>query len=170
MFNRIDVVVNNAAVQYVQVSILNISAEQLTETFQTNIFSFFYMTKAALPYLQEGSTIINNGSVTAYHGHKKLIDYSASQGAVITFTRSMALSLVDQGIRVNAVAPGPIWTPLIPSSFPAEEVKTFGTRTPMKRAGQPFELAPSFVFLASDDSSYITGQVIHVNGGEMAGS
>ncbi|MDQ0256979.1 NAD(P)-dependent dehydrogenase (short-subunit alcohol dehydrogenase family) [Evansella vedderi] len=169
-FGQIDILVNNAAVQYPKKSILDISTEQLETTFRTNIFSFFHMTKAVLPYLQRGSTIINNGSVTAFRGHKKLIDYSASQGAVITFTRSLAMSLVDQEIRVNAVAPGPIWTPLIPSSFEEEDVKTFGTRTPMERAGQPFELAPTFVYLASDDSSYITGQVIHVNGGEIVGS
>ncbi|ADU32456.1 SDR family oxidoreductase [Evansella cellulosilytica] len=169
-FNKIDIVVNNIAVQYVQESLLDITSEQLEHTFKTNIFSFFYVTKAALPYLKNGASIINNASVTAYKGHEKLIDYASTQGAVVTFTRSLAKSLVKDGIRVNGVAPGPIWTPLIPSSFSADDVKKFGTNTPMKRAGQPFELAPTFVYLASDDSSYVTGQVLHVNGGESVGS
>ncbi|MCL7747550.1 SDR family oxidoreductase [Halalkalibacter alkaliphilus] len=168
-FGRLDVLVNNHAVQYVQDSILDITFDQLDDTFKTNIYSFFFMTKAALPYLQSGDTIINNASVTAYRGHEKLIDYSATQGAIVTFTRSLAMSLVEQGIRVNAVAPGPIWTPLIPATFPKEEIKYFGTDTPMKRPGQPFELAPTFVYLASDDSGYVTGQVLHVNGGEIVG-
>lgn len=166
-FGRLDIVVNNHGIQIVQDSILNISAQQLEATFRTNIFAFFYMVKASLPYLNNGSSIINTTSITAYQGHKTLIDYSATKGAITTFTRSLSLSLVDKGIRVNGVAPGPIWTPLIPSSFSAENVATFGTDTKMKRAGQPFELAPTYVYLASDDSRYVTGQVLHVNGGDF---
>ncbi|RFU63601.1 SDR family oxidoreductase [Bacillus sp. V59.32b] len=172
-FGKIDILVNNHAVQYVQKSIMDITAEQLDRTFRTNIYAFFFMTKAVLPYLKNGSTIINTTSVTAYEGNKQLIDYSSTKGAILTFTRSLSLSLIEKGIRVNGVAPGPIWTPLIPSSFPAAQVKTFGTYTPevpMKRAGQPFEVATSFVFLASDDSSYMSGQILHPNGGEMVSS
>jgi NAD(P)-dependent dehydrogenase (short-subunit alcohol dehydrogenase family) len=169
-FGKIDILVNNHAVQFVQKSILDITAEQLLNTFQTNIFSFFYLVKAVLPHLQLGSSIINTTSITAYDGHKKLIDYSSTKGAIVTFTRSLSLSLVKKGIRVNAVAPGPIWTPLIPASFPAKDVMRFGTDTPMKRAGQPFELAPTYVYLASDDSRYVSGQVLHVNGGEIVES
>lgn len=170
VFGKIDIVINNAAVQFPQTSILNISKQQLRDTFETNIFSYFYLTKAALPHLHQGSSIINTTSVTAFEGHEQLIDYSATKGAIVTFTRSLALSLAKQGIRVNAVAPGPIWTPLIVSSFPAEQVKTFGTNTPMGRAGQPYELAPAYVFLACSDASYISGQVIHINGGQIVGS
>ncbi|ARK32837.1 SDR family oxidoreductase [Halalkalibacter krulwichiae] len=169
-FGRIDILVNNQAIQFVRESILDISSEQLEQTFKTNIFSFFYMSKAVLPYLNAGDAIINNSSVTAFAGHERLIDYSATQGAIITFTRSLALSLAKQEIRVNAVAPGPIWTPLIPATMTVEDVKCFGTDTPMERAGQPFELAPAFVYLASDDSRYVTGQTIHVNGGHIIGS
>jgi NAD(P)-dependent dehydrogenase (short-subunit alcohol dehydrogenase family) len=172
-FGKIDILINNHAVQYVQNSILDISTEQLDLTFKTNIYAFFFMTKAVLPHLKCGDAIINTTSVTAYRGQPQLIDYSATKGAITTFTRSLALSLVDQGIRVNGVAPGPIWTPLIPSSFSAEHVKTFGTdasSVPMKRAGQPYEVANSFVFLASDDSGYMTGQILHPNGGEITGS
>ncbi|MBS4538427.1 SDR family oxidoreductase [Clostridium sp. D2Q-11] len=169
-YEQLDILVNNAAVQFTQESILDISSEQLEDTFKTNVFSYFYVTQASLPYLKKGSTIINTASITAYEGHKLLIDYSATKGAIVTFTRSLSLSLIDKGIRVNAVAPGPIWTPLIPSSFSAERVKTFGLDTPMKRAGQPFELAPAYVYLASEDSSYVSGQVIHVNGGVMVSS
>jgi NAD(P)-dependent dehydrogenase (short-subunit alcohol dehydrogenase family) len=166
-FGKIDILINNAAVQYPKQSIEEISSEQLEKTFKTNVFSFFYMTKAVLPHLERGSSIINTSSITAYQGDKTLIDYSATKGAISTFTYSMALNVVDKGIRVNAVAPGPIWTPLIPASFSAERVATFGSDTPMKRAGQPYELAPAYVYLASEDSSYVTGQVIHVNGGSI---
>lgn len=164
-YGRLDILVNNAAVQYPQAGIMDITRAQLENTFRTNIFPLFYLTKAALPYLKNGSAIINTASVTAYEGHKELIDYASTKGAVVAFTRSLSLSLAPQGIRVNAVAPGPVWTPLIPSSFPENKVKSFGVNTPMKRAGQPYEIAPAYVFLASDDSSYVSGQVLHVNGG-----
>lgn len=164
-FNKIDILVNNAGEQHPQNSIEDITKEQLEKTFKTNIFAMFYMVKAALPHLKEGATIINTSSVTAYEGHKTLIDYSSTKGAIVTFTRSLALSLASRKIRVNAVAPGPIWTPLIPSSFSAEEVGKFGHNTPMGRPGQPVELAESYVFLASEGASYITGETIHVNGG-----
>jgi len=166
-FGKIDVLINNCAVQFPQNSILDISNQQLRDTFETNIFSYFYLTKAVLPYLEANSSIINTTSITAFEGHKTLIDYSATKGAITVFTKSLALSLADQKIRVNAVAPGPIWTPLIPASFSAEEVEVFGTDVPLKRAGQPFELAPAYLYLASDDSRYVTGQVIHVNGGSI---
>ena len=164
-FNKIDILINNAAEQHPQNSIEDITKEQLEKTFKTNIFSMFYMVKATLPHLDEGATIINTSSVTAYEGHKTLIDYSSTKGAIITFTRSLALSLATRKIRVNSVAPGPIWTPLIPSSFTASEVGKFGSNTPMGRPGQPVELAESYVFLASEGSSYISGETIHVNGG-----
>ncbi|CAM3658530.1 SDR family oxidoreductase [Mesobacillus zeae] len=166
-FGKIDILVNNAAEQHPQESILDISAEQLEKTFRTNIFSMFHLTKAVLPHLEKGSTIINTSSITAYKGNPKLIDYSATKGAIVTFTRSLAMSLASKGIRVNSVAPGPIWTPLIPSTFDSEEVSKFGTDTPFGRAGQPFELAPAYVYLASDDSTYVSGQTIHVNGGTV---
>ena len=164
---RLDVLVNNAAEQHPQDSIAAISREQLERTFRTNIFSFFFLTKAALPHLREGSTIVNCASVTAYKGSPELVDYASTKGAIVAFTRSLAQQLVEQGIRVNAVAPGPIWTPLIPATFPEDKVKSFGQNVPMNRAGQPEEVAPCFVFLASDDSSYISGQTLHPNGGEV---
>lgn len=165
--SKLDILVNNAAEQNPIKGISFISAEQLERTFRTNIFSMFYLVQAALPYLKQGSTIINTSSVTAYKGHEQLIDYSATKGAVTTFTRSLSLSLISQGIRVNGVAPGPIWTPLIPSTFNKAEVHVFGMDTPMKRAGQPEELAAAYVYLACDDSSYMTGQILHINGGEI---
>jgi len=166
-FGKLDILVNNAAEQHPQKSIEDITKEQLERTFQTNIFSMFYLTKAALKHLQPGSAIINTTSVTAYKGNPQLLDYSSTKGAIVAFTRSLSQNLVEKGIRVNAVAPGPIWTPLIPSTFPEEKVETFGKQVPMQRAGQPEEVAPSYVFLASDDASYISGQVIHPNGGEV---
>ncbi len=166
-FNKIDILINNCGVQYPQNSILDISTTQLKKTFETNVFSFFYLTKSVLPYLKENSSIINTTSITAFAGKKNLIDYSATKGAITVFTKSLALSLADKKIRVNAVAPGPIWTPLIPASFNEQEVSIFGTDTPLKRAGQPFELAPAYLYLASDDSRYVTGQIIHVNGGTI---
>lgn len=164
---KLDILVNNAAEQHPQESILDISKEQLERTFRTNIFGMFFMTKAAMNHLHEGSAIVNTTSVTAYKGNPTLLDYSSTKGAIVAFTRSLSQSLVKQGIRVNAVAPGPIWTPLIPATFPEDKVANFGKQVPMQRAGQPEELAPSYVFLASDDSSYISGQVIHPNGGEV---
>lgn len=166
-FGRLDILVNNAAEQHPQQSIEDITKEQLERTFRTNIFSMFYLTKAAMPHLKSGAAIINTASITAYKGSPQLLDYSATKGAIVAFTRSLSGSLVDKGIRVNAVAPGPIWTPLIPSTFAADKVATFGSDTPMKRPGQPEELAPAYVFLAADDSSYMTGQVIHINGGTI---
>jgi NAD(P)-dependent dehydrogenase (short-subunit alcohol dehydrogenase family) len=164
---RLDILVNNAAEQHPQESIEQITSEQLERTFRTNIFAMFYLTKAALKHLKEGAAIINTTSVTAYKGSPQLLDYSSTKGAIVAFTRSLSQSLVDQGIRVNAVAPGPIWTPLIPSTFPEDKVASFGADVPMKRPGQPEEVAPSYVFLASDDSSYISGQVLHPNGGNV---
>lgn len=164
---RLDVLVNNAAEQHPQETIEAISQEQLERTFRTNIFSYFYMVKAALPHLGVGSAIINTTSVTAYAGSPELLDYSSTKGAIVAFTRSLALALADKKIRVNGVAPGPIWTPLIPSTFDEEKVADFGSDTPLKRAGQPEEVAPCFVFLACDDSSYMTGQILHPNGGEV---
>lgn len=166
-FGKIDVLVNNAAEQHPQQSLLNITSVQLEKTFRTNIFSYFYMSKMVLPHMKQGATIINTASVTAYAGNEQLLDYSATKGAIVTFTRSLAKSLAPQGIRVNGVAPGPIWTPLIPSTFNEDQVASFGSNTPMGRAGQPFELGPSYVYLASDDSSYVSGQILHVNGGEI---
>jgi NAD(P)-dependent dehydrogenase (short-subunit alcohol dehydrogenase family) len=164
---RLDILVNNAAEQHPQESLEQITSAQLERTFRTNIFSYFYMTKAVLPHLRQGSAIINTTSVTAYRGSAHLLDYSATKGAIVAFTRSLAKALVGRGIRVNGVAPGPIWTPLIPATFPAERVASFGADVPMQRAGQPEEVAPSYVFLASDDASYMAGQILHPNGGEV---
>jgi NAD(P)-dependent dehydrogenase (short-subunit alcohol dehydrogenase family) len=166
-FGRIDILVNNAGILYVRNSLLDVDSKQRASTFHTNVFSQFILTQAALPYMSPGSSIINTTSVRAYLGSQDSIDYSASKGAIVSFTRSLALSLAPQGIRVNGVAPGPIWTPLIPSSLPPEQIATFGDDVPMKRAGQPFEVAPAYVFLASDDASYISGQILHVNGGDI---
>ncbi|WP_229752070.1 SDR family oxidoreductase [Marinithermofilum abyssi] len=164
----LDILVNNAAEQHPdEEGLKNIDAKQLQRTFQTNIYSMFYLTRAALPHLQEGDSIINTTSVVAYQGSPLLIDYSATKGAIVSFTRSLSQALVSQGIRVNGVAPGPTWTPLIPATFPKDHVKQFGTETPMGRSGEPAEVAPSYVFLASTDSSYITGQFIHANGGDV---
>jgi NAD(P)-dependent dehydrogenase (short-subunit alcohol dehydrogenase family) len=164
---RLDILVNNAAEQHPQESLEKITSTQLERTFRTNIFSYFYMAKAALGHLRDGSAVINTTSVTAYRGSPHLLDYAATKGAIVAFTRSLAKALVGRGIRVNGVAPGPIWTPLIPATFPAERVATFGADVPMQRAGQPEEVAPSYVFLASDDASYMAGQILHPNGGEV---
>ena len=166
-FKRLDVVINNAAVQFPQKSILDITEKQLHKTFATNIYAQFYLVKAALPHLKKGSSIINTTSVTAYHGSPQLLDYSSTKGAIVAFTRSLSISLAEKGIRVNGVAPGPIWTPLIPATFPEEKVKKFGKDTPMKRPGEPEEVAGCFVFLASEDASYMSGQVLHPNGGNI---
>ncbi|NCU23120.1 SDR family oxidoreductase [Acinetobacter haemolyticus] len=169
VFGKINILVNNAAVQFQQKDIINISNEQLDKTFRTNIFSMFYLTKAVLPHLNPGDSIINTTSITSYQGHDELVDYACTKGAITSFTRSLSNNFMKQknGIRVNGVAPGPIWTPLIPSSFDAETVESFGKDTPMGRMGQPSEVAPAYLFLASDDASYITGQIIHVNGGQI---
>jgi NAD(P)-dependent dehydrogenase (short-subunit alcohol dehydrogenase family) len=166
-YGRLDVLVINQGVQFPQTSILYITRQQLEDTFRTNIFPNFFLTQEALRYLPSGSSIISTTSVTAYAGAPLLLDYSSTKGAIVSFTRSLSLQLVPCGIRVNAVAPGPIWTPLQPASYSAQYIKTFGVNTPMRRAGQPFELAPTYVYLASDDSGYVTGQVLHVNGGTM---
>jgi NAD(P)-dependent dehydrogenase (short-subunit alcohol dehydrogenase family) len=166
-YGKIDILVNNAAEQHPQENFENISAAQLENTFRTNIFSYFFCSQAALKYLKPGGTIINTTSVTAYRGSDHLIDYSATKGAIVAFTRSLSKNLSQKNIRVNAVAPGPVWTPLIPSTFSEEKVEHFGEQVPMGRVGQPEEIAPSYVFLASDDASYMSGQVLHVNGGEI---
>jgi NAD(P)-dependent dehydrogenase (short-subunit alcohol dehydrogenase family) len=166
---RLDILVNNAGEQHVKDGLEEISADQLVRTFSTNVFSMFYLTSQALAHFARGAVIVNSASVTAYRGSDHLIDYSASKGAIVSFTRSLSKQLAERGIRVNAVAPGPVWTPLIPATFPADAVAEFGTQVPLGRAAEPDEIAPCYVFLASDDSSYMTGQVLHPNGGEMVG-
>ena len=163
----LDVLVNHAGEQHPRDHFEDISEHQLERTFRTNVYSMFFLTKAALPHMGEGSAIVNTTSVTAYQGSPSMIDYSATNGAIVSFTRSLSGQLAERGIRVNAVAPGPIWTPLIPATFPAEAVESFGDHVPLGRAGQPAEIAPSYVFLASDDSSYMTGQTLHPNGGAV---
>jgi NAD(P)-dependent dehydrogenase (short-subunit alcohol dehydrogenase family) len=162
-----NILVNNAAEQHVQKDVADITPEQLEKTFRTNVFGAFYMTQAVVPHMRAGDAVINTSSITAYRGHAELLDYSATKGALVAFTRGLSANLVDKKIRVNAVAPGPIWTPLIPSSFDAKHVSEFGQNSPMGRPGQPDEVAPCFVFLASSDSSYMTGQVLHPNGGTV---
>jgi NAD(P)-dependent dehydrogenase (short-subunit alcohol dehydrogenase family) len=166
-FGRIDILVNNAAEQHPQEDLTAISEEQLERTFRTNVFGYFFLTQAALPHLKSGATIVNTTSVTAYRGSPELIDYASTRGAIVSFTRSLAEALTKKGIRVNAVAPGPIWTPLIPASFDAERVEEHGKKAPLGRVGQPNEVAPCHLFLACDESSYMSGQVLHPNGGEV---
>ncbi|MER2263271.1 MAG: SDR family oxidoreductase [Psychrobacillus sp.] len=169
-FGQLNILVNNAGKQFPTMNFLEITPDQLQETFSTNIYSMFYLTQAALPHMSKGDTIVNTSSVTAYRGSAELIDYSATKGAITSFTRSLALNLVEKGIRVNAVAPGPIWTPLIPATFDADKVENHAESNPTGRRGQPAENAPAYVFLASNDSTYITGQTIHVDGGDFVGS
>lgn len=166
-WKKLNIVVNNAAVQYVKETIEEITNEQLRETFETNIFAYFYLVRAAVKYLQKGDVILNTTSVTAYKGHPVLLDYASTKGAIVAFTRSLALNLAKKGIRVNGVAPGPIWTPLIPATFGEEKVGKFGQDVPLGRMGQPDEVATCYVFLASEDASYITGQILHPNGGTI---
>ncbi|MCE7065987.1 SDR family oxidoreductase [Dyadobacter sp. CY326] len=166
-FGKLNILVNNAAEQHPKEDIREITANQLHDTFATNIFAFFFFTQAALEHLHEGDAIINTASVTAYHGSPALLDYSSTKGAIVAFTRSLAGSLAEKKIIVNAVAPGPIWTPLIPATFNAEKVEKFGKDTPLKRPGQPAEVAPCYVFLACEDASYMSGQVLHPNGGQV---
>jgi NAD(P)-dependent dehydrogenase (short-subunit alcohol dehydrogenase family) len=169
-FGRIDILVNNAGVMHIKDDMLDVDSKQRADTFHTNIFSQFILTSAALPYMNSGSCIINTTSIDAYQGAKDSVDVAAANGAIVSFTRSLSLNLAEKGIRVNGVAPGTIWTPLIPSYLPAEQIPTFGDNVPMKRAGQPFEVAPAYVFLASDDASYMSGQILHVNGGVIVNS
>lgn len=169
-FGKLNILVNNAAMQFPKDDVQDITRKQLQLTFETNIYPFFYTTQEAMNTFKKGDCIINTSSVTAYRGSEHLIDYASTKGAIVAFTRSLAAQLADKGIRVNGVAPGPVWTPLIPASFDEEETAKFGQDTPMKRAGQPSEIGPAYVFLASEDSSYMTGQMIHINGGEATGS
>ncbi len=166
-FGRLDVLVNNAAEQYESKDFSDIPEEQIETTFRTNIFGYMFMTQAALKHLEEGAAIVNTTSITAYRGSPHLVDYASTKGAIVAFTRSLSGQLAEKGIRVNGVAPGPIWTPLIPASFEADKVASFGTDVPLGRAGQPNEVAPAFLFLACEDSSYFTGQVLHPNGGSI---
>ncbi|MDU5111181.1 MAG: SDR family oxidoreductase [Clostridium sp.] len=169
-FNKINIIVNNSAEQHVCNDLMDITTEQFQKTFKTNVFGAFYITKEALKHLSYGDCIINTTSITAYKGNEKLIDYSMTKGALTSFTRSLALNLINKGIRVNSVAPGPVWTPLIPSSFDEFQVSMFGQDNPMKRAAQPIEIADAYVFLASEGASFITGETIHINGGELVNS
>jgi NAD(P)-dependent dehydrogenase (short-subunit alcohol dehydrogenase family) len=166
-FGKLDILVNNAAVQFPKENLEDITQEQLERTFKVNIFSYFYMAKAAIPHFKNGGVIINTTSVTAYRGSHHLLDYSSTKGAIVSFTRSLSLAMIKKNIRVNGVAPGPIWTPLIPATFSGEKVLEFGSNVPMQRPGEPEEVAPSYVFLASDDASYFSGQILHPNGGEV---
>jgi len=170
-FGKIDILVNNAGMQVEQETLTDISSAQFDKTIHTNFYPHFWLSKFALPHMPAGSSIINTTSITAYRGSDHLIDYAATKGAILSFTRALANNLMsqDKGIRVNGVAPGPIWTPLIVASFTPDEIEKFGQSTPMGRAGQPNEVAPAYLYLASDDASYVTGQVIHVNGGEIVG-
>jgi len=164
---RIDILVNNAAIQIEAKTLQDVKTEDLIKTFETNVFAMFWITKAALPHMKKGTAIINTTSVTAYRGSAGLLPYASTKGAIVAFTRSLSASLAEKGIRVNGVAPGPIWTPLIPASFEPDKVAKHGSDVPLKRPGEPVEVAPSYLFLASDDSSYMTGQVLHPNGGEI---
>lgn len=166
-YGQLDILINNAGEQFPKDNLEDITSDQLTRTFESNVFSMFYLTAAAIGHLKKGGSIINTSSVTAYKGNPKLLDYSSTKGAIVAFTRSLSQNLASKGIRVNSVAPGPVWTPLIPSTFPPNAVKEFGKDVPLGRPGQPEEVAPAYVFLASDEASYITGQVIHVNGGSI---
>lgn len=166
-YGRIDILVNNAAVHYENKDLLELSTKEMLATFETNIFSYIWITRAALPHLRRGSCIINTSSVTAYRGSAALMDYAATKGAIVSFTRSLSANLVEKGIRVNGVAPGPVWTPLIPSTLPAKKTAEHGSDAPMKRSGEPVEIAPCYLFLACGDGGYMTGQFLHPNGGEI---